>query len=273
MMEETTISVVIPMYNAEKTIVQTLDSIRRQTKLSNIQEILVIDDGSQDASKQIVMEYKNKYPMLPIRYIYQSNSGVSSARNRGLREAKGEFIAFLDSDDMWLETKIERQLQIFMEHPEIVFLGTAHKEKPLRRFGKKIDSLYKAKLEDVLWSYFPVTPSVMFRSCALNVVGYFDEEMSYCEDINYYLRFLIKFNYYYLPERLVKIDCGKKYMREKGLTSNMRMMHRGEMKNLKDVYKGGNLSFFKYLAFVIFTEMKYVRRIVITLTEKIRNRR
>ena len=271
-MSQGEVSVIIPMYNAEKTIKQTLESIRRQTKLSNILEVLVIDDGSKDESKKIVLEYKNEYKMVPIKYIFQPNSGVSAARNKGLKEARGEFIAFLDSDDVWMENKIERQLQIFKEHPEIVFLGTAHKEKTLKRFGKTINTLYKAKLEDVLWSYFPVTPSVMFRSSAIKVVGFFDEQMSHCEDINYYLRFLVNFNYYYLPEKLVKIDCGKKFMREKGLTSNMKMMHQGEMKNLKDVYEGGYLSLFKYIAFVVFTEMKYVRRIILTSIIKIRNR-
>lgn len=268
-----TVSVIIPMYNAQETIEQTLDSIRCQTMLSSILEVLIVDDGSNDNSKRIVEEYMIRNKQVPIKYISQKNSGVSAARNRGLKEARGEYIAFLDSDDIWKKNKTERQLEIFEKYPEIVFLGTAHKDKPLKIFGKTIDILYKAKLEDILWSYFPVTPSVMFKREAINVVGYFDEKMSYCEDINYYLRFLVNFNYYYLPEKLVEIDCGKAFMREKGLTSNMKMMHKGEMKNLNEMHKQGYLSTPKYVAFFIFTEMKYIRRIILTSTAKIKNRR
>lgn len=270
---EKKVSIIIPMYNSEDTIEHTLDSVRIQTKVSSVLEILIIDDGSKDNSKNIVEKYCAQHTELPIRYIFQKNRGVSAARNKGLKEAQGEFIAFLDSDDIWYENKLERQLEVFKQHPHIVFLGTAHKDKPLKRFGKTIDSLYKARLEDVLWSYFPVTPSVVFRRDAIKVVGYFDENMSYCEDINYYLRFLVNFNYYFLPEKLVEIDCGKNYFSEKGLTSNIRMMHKGEMKNLKDLYSQGHLSIPKYTAYYCFTEMKYIRRIMLTTIAKITHRR
>ena len=268
-MAEKRVSVILPMYNAEKTIKNVLDSIRKQTRFSEILEILIIDDGSSDKSSTIVDEYCKCYSFMPIRYHFQNNSGVSVARNVGLKTAKGEFIAFLDSDDIWLENKLERQLEIFDKNSEIVFLGAAHTEKTFKRFGKTITSLYNAKLEDVLWSYFPVTPSVIFRKKAINKVGYFDENQEYCEDINYYLKFLLNYNYYYLPEKLVEIDCDKKYIREKGLSSNLRMMHKGEMKNLKEVYEQCYLPFWKYACFWLFTEMKYFRRIIMTLFNRI----
>ncbi len=267
------ISVIIPMYNASDTIRKTLDSIKYQTKLEYILEVIIIDDGSTDESANIVKEYCKENPEIPIKYIFQKNSGVSVARNKGLKNAKGDLIAFLDADDIWMKNKIERQVQVLKENEEIIFLGTAHKDKPLKRNGKNITSLYRAKLEDVLWSYFPVTPSVIFKREAIREVGYFDEKQSYCEDINYYLRFLLKYNYYYLPEKLVQIDCGKKFMREKGLTSNIRMMHRGEMKNLTEVYENGYLSLPKYVFFFWFTEMKYFRRCIITFISRIKNRR
>ena len=267
-MNNYTVSVVIPVFNAEETIERTLDSVREQTAFQNILEILIIDDGSTDNSKSKIRAYQNKYPFLPICYYYQHNQGVSKARNYGLKQAKGEWIALLDADDCWHNNKLERQIQVLKENPKIVFLGTAHTRKAFKRFGKRITDLYKARVEDVLWSYFPVTPSVIFRKEAISTVGYFDESMSHCEDINYYLRFMFHFNYYYLPECLVDIDAGKEFHKEKGLTSNLAMMHKGEMKNLKDIYDIGYLSKAKYVVYYIFTELKYVRRIMLVFIMK-----
>ena len=139
------VSVVIPMYNVENYIGETLQSILNQT-YKNI-EIIVVDDGSKDKSAEVVKDYQQKNAC--IRYIFQENSGVSAARNRGIEEASGEYIAFLDSDDLWLESKIEKQLErisstgmgacycgfkhytdgrIGREFPERYFEGTIFKE-------------------------------------------------------------------------------------------------------------------------------------------------
>ena len=92
------ISVVVPIYNVEEYLRECLDSIKDQT-YPNI-EVLMIDDGSKDGSGAVALEYASRYPYF--RYIHQDNQGLSGARNRGIEEAKGEFIAFVDSDD-WLE--------------------------------------------------------------------------------------------------------------------------------------------------------------------------
>ena len=177
-----------------------------------------------------------------------------------MRIARGELIALLDSDDLWHADKLERQLEIFDHYPEVCFLGTGYMDKPFRRKGRTITTLYKADLWDIFWSFFPVTPSVMFKREAIEKVGYFDENQKYCEDINYYIRFAVHFNYYYLPDKLVDIDIGKKYRGEKGLTSNLRGMHEGEMKNLKEMYEKRYVNVGFYLLFYIFMNMKYFRR-------------
>lgn len=99
------ISVVIPAYNAASFIGETLDSCLNQTLLST--EILVVDDGSTDATADIVSAYDP-----PVRLIRQKNRGEGGARNRGLEEAKGDWIAFLDADDLWVPTKLEKQLAL-----------------------------------------------------------------------------------------------------------------------------------------------------------------
>lgn len=108
-MEQTQlVSVIIPLYNAEKYIEETMESILNQT-YKNI-EIVVVDDGSKDQSASIVKNIERKYPE-QIKYILQKNQGVSVARNTGIENASGEYISFLDSDDLWHQTKIEKQME------------------------------------------------------------------------------------------------------------------------------------------------------------------
>ena len=97
------ISVIIPTYNRADLVQRAIKSVLNQTKKPN--EIIVVDDGSTDNTKQILKNY-------PVKILYQKNKGVSSARNIGIKNAKYEFIAFLDSDDEWIEEKLEEQIKL-----------------------------------------------------------------------------------------------------------------------------------------------------------------
>lgn len=103
------VSVVIPMYNAEDWIVGLLESILSQT-YQNI-EIILVNDGSTDASADIVSMFSRRNSEIELRVILQQNSGVSEARNEGVRQSSGELLAFVDSDDIWMAGKIERQVR------------------------------------------------------------------------------------------------------------------------------------------------------------------
>ena len=110
------ISVVIPAYNAEKTIIECINSVLNQTRIDLIEEIIIVDDGSKDQTANVVREnFDNKL----IRIISKSNGGVSSARNTGIKSAKGKWIALLDSDDIWLPNKIEKQVKAIQTYPQI----------------------------------------------------------------------------------------------------------------------------------------------------------
>lgn len=100
---EPTVSVVIPSYNSADYLRAAIESARAQTHRSL--EIIVVDDGSTDGSLDIAREYED-----PVRVVTQTNSGVSVARNRGIDDARGEWIGFLDADDLWEPTKLERQM-------------------------------------------------------------------------------------------------------------------------------------------------------------------
>ena len=109
------ISVIVPMYNSEQTIKSTLESVISQT-FTNF-ECIVVNDGSKDKSLKIVESLAINDPRIKI--ISSQNNGVSSARNLGIAFASGEFIAFLDSDDLWAPTKLQSQVKILHSSPEI----------------------------------------------------------------------------------------------------------------------------------------------------------
>ena len=123
------ISVIIPLYNAENTILAALDSVKNQEGDFDF-EIMVVNDGSTDKSAEKVQQFIDENPQLNIQLIHQDNKGVSSARNAGLRLANGEWVAFLDSDDVWLPHKTKVMMKVLTENPEIDFLVALANLKP-----------------------------------------------------------------------------------------------------------------------------------------------
>ena len=107
------VSIIIPAYNVEKYVQEAIDSALSQ--IYKDIEIIVVDDGSTDNTKKVLNPYIKKGQ---IHYIYQENKGLSSARNTGIRAAKGGYIAFLDSDDLFLPEKMQRQVDFLEKHQE-----------------------------------------------------------------------------------------------------------------------------------------------------------
>lgn len=256
-------SVILPMYNSENTIERALASVINQTRLDYIKEILVIDDGSSDSSARLVKEFSDKYEYPPIRYFHKPNGGVSSARNLGISKAEGSIIGFLDSDDCWLPHKTERQMEILREHPDIVFLGGAYEDRPLRIGWKTIKSLHNGSIKELCFKNFPVTPSIIIKKFAIDQIGGFDETQRYAEDINYFQKFCIQYNYYYLPEKLVEIGIQKDFFSQSGLSSNLKEMHLGTIKNLNELRRNYTLNIVEYHFFRVFYFLKYLRRIIV----------
>ena len=111
------VSVVIPSYNRAYIVGQAIESVLRQT-YSNV-EVVVIDDGSTDDTASVVKAFDER-----VRYIYQPNAGIAVARNSGIAAARGEFVAFLDSDDVWLPWKLEAQMAVLRQRPEVGMIWT-----------------------------------------------------------------------------------------------------------------------------------------------------
>ena len=147
------VSVVIPSYNRAYCIATTVDSVLSQTH-QNL-EILIVDDGSSDGTRELIAERYRAEPR--VRYIHQTNAGVSAARNHGLRLARGQFLALLDSDDIWLPWKVEAQLRCLGALPTAGMIWTdmdaigPDGEIQQRRYLTRMYSSYRKFTRDQLF--------------------------------------------------------------------------------------------------------------------------
>jgi glycosyltransferase involved in cell wall biosynthesis len=195
------ISVIIPTYNSGVFIGEAIQSVLRQTCTDY--EIIVIDDGSTDNTGGII---ENNFPQ--VRYFYIPNQGAASARNYGIRRARGEFIAFLDADDLWLPEKLEKQLKVFDADQELMLVFTEHRVFDTTGFRKttfvKKERLMKGDVVKNIFFYSHLTTStVMVRRHAFQEVGFFEENLIAAEDDNLWMRIALKFRIHLLDEMLV----------------------------------------------------------------------
>ena len=256
------ISVVIPMFNSEKTIIDTIQSIENQTDKNHIKEILIVNDGSTDKSKELV-EKHSKESCLNIKLIDKKNGGVSSARNMGMKSSSGNWIAFCDSDDRWLPKKLEIQLDIIKNY-DIDFLSCNMNDKPLKILFKKITKLYSPSISDICIKSISQPSTVIMRKSIFDEIGGFDENQRYAEDGNYFLKIAHDYKYYHLPEQVIDYGYGKRGFGEWGLSANLKGMHEGNLKNLNELKENKWISNCFYYCIKSFYYLKYVRRIIIS---------
>lgn len=195
----TSVSVVVPCYNAESFIAETLDSICAQTHAPT--EILVIDDGSTDSSAAIVERFSDR-----VRLIRQDNQGESHARNRGLSEATGHWVAFLDADDLWEPTKLEKQIACATS-------ATVCVHSPYRDFGSRsatcdgwlrVSEPVRYSLSYMSWRPFIIPSAAMVRR---NISARFPVWTQYGEDLLFFLELLGEGQFSHHPELLVRHRC------------------------------------------------------------------
>ena len=188
----------------------------------------------------------------------QTNHGVSYTRNRGIRKAKAKWIALLDSDDIWLNNKIERQYIEICNHPNICFMGSAY---PLKILKKKKPGLYKLSAYELCIRNTPSTPSVVFEKSVGEKYGLFNENILYGEDINFFLNFLLEDSYYVLAENLIEISIGKQFYGQSGLSSNLVEMAKGRDISTRDMYNLGLIPYWYMCVILLFNKFKLVRRL------------
>lgn len=262
------ISVIIPMYNASRTIERCLNSVAGQT-YKGIYEIIVINDGSKDDSLLIVEAFIKKHKSSNIKIIDKENGGVSSARNAGMKISQGNFIAFLDSDDEWLPKKLSKQFEVFENDPDVALVGTTINDMPFKRFFlKKISEVTEITLKNLLFKNFFQPSTVLLKRELLNTVGFFNEKQRYAEDGNYFMRIAFKHKCVLLNDSLLNFGDGKRGFGSSGLSANIKEMEKGELKNLIYAHRNLNVNFLLFGIAVVFSVLKYIRRIIIVQIEK-----
>lgn len=169
------VSAIIPVYNGERFLREAVDTILKQNYRPL--EIITVDDGSTDGTAELLESFGRQ-----VRYIYQSNKGPAAARNKGFAAVRGEFIAFLDSDDLWASHKLSTQVPYLANDPNLdVIMGHTICFGPFSSTESELKSAHHSLLSDQLGS-------AVFRKSVFEKVGLFDEELSYSEDHDWFLR-------------------------------------------------------------------------------------
>jgi len=203
-MGRVTVSAVIPVYNNGPYVASALQSVLAQTRPP--EEVIVVDDGSTDDTAAVLARYHDQ-----IRYVYQVNRGEPSARNRGIREANGDYIAFLDGDDLWLPHKLERQMRYFEEFPscalvyadmstfdEYGIIDISVKSRP--KMTLPTGRIFLHLLRRPLFG----SGTVIFRKNCVETVGAFDESLLVGSDYEMWLRIARHFEVGAIDEPLLQ---------------------------------------------------------------------
>jgi len=194
------VAVIIPTYNRAATLGRALESVYTQSRQAD--EVCVVDDGSIDGTEELI---KQQYP--DTIYIKQKNSGVSSARNKGVDATTSKYLSFLDSDDEWLPEKLETQLGALQAEPDFRLV---HSDEIWIRNGKRVNQMDKHKKRggDLFARCLPlcvISPSsvVMERSLYVDLGG-FDESLPACEDYDLWLRLCSREQVLFIDTALLK---------------------------------------------------------------------
>lgn len=245
------VSVIVPAFNAARTVVRAIDSVRQQRGVSF--EVIVIDDGSTDDTAAVVRA--NIRPGEHIRLLQMPrNSGVSAARNTGIREARGDYLAFLDADDIWLPEKLSKQLAPMERNPGVSLVscnsklisaaGVPMKEGHVNRPPVQGRDAWKTLL---MYNFIP-TPTVLTRTALVRQVGGFDEALKVGEDLDLWIKLGIRgeivvlneilINYYDLAGSLMKRHTGASRaivlpMLERHLDEQAASLTRSELRTIR----------------------------------------
>jgi len=271
----TMISVIIPYFNSEKTVARALESVVRQT--FDGYEIIAIDDGSTDRTHRIVDEFFEKNAGVRFQHVFQKNQGPSEARNLGISKAKGKYLAFLDSDDYWVNSKLETQINLMNEMQidllgsNITMVGTNGKISRKYFVKRKIEYVSYRKL---LFKHYFYTSSVMVRKKILAAAGGFPEKQKYAEDTLAFARVARNHKSAVSRDFLVRID--KPMFGESGLSANLAETHRFILRNIttlkrEDKDSAGKVGGLLYDLATWFALLKYLRRCVISIWNRKRH--
>jgi len=246
------ISVIIPAYNAEDTIISCIQSILSQT--ISVFEIVIINDGSTDMTEMVCQDYMKLNNISNLKILTQPNSGPSKARNYGILNSVGNWIAFIDADDTWLHDKIEKQLAVLGYNLDCKLIGTLkYKDKNVNKYYKDISfrsMLYKN-------SFF--TSSIIVERDVL-IRFLFDETKRYAEDYKLWLQIVFSNRGIVLNEGLFCYNVPIKGRKSKSLSSMLWKMEMGVVDNFYFLYRNKMINLVEFYSAYFFSLVKFVRR-------------
>ncbi len=200
-MSDPTVSVIIPAYNCGEMLREAVDSVRRQTYQDL--EVIIVDDGSTDDTPEVIQAIAAEFSK--VRTVRADHRGVAAARNRGFAAARGEWIAPLDADDLWLDEKLARCMEYLASHKNLSIVYTPM--KPVRMDGEPMEGHTKpchaGRLTRKLFrSIFIHTPAVVFHKRVIEKCGNLDESLPVSEDYEFWLRISTEFEFGLIDEPL-----------------------------------------------------------------------
>ena len=199
-MNHAPITVIIPTHDRANKLLGAINSVLNQTL--PVEKTIVVDDGSTDNTASLIAPFTND----KFIYIHQSQQGVSAARNRAVVQASSPWVAFLDSDDLWLRHKIEKQWAAIVANPGIKlhhcderWIRNGQHLNPMKKHNKAMKTPFKESLERCM-----ISPSsaIIDRSLLISMGG-FDETLPACEDYDLWLRICASYPIFFLPEQLL----------------------------------------------------------------------
>lgn len=261
------LSVIIPFYNSRATLVESLKSVILELKsLEFTWEIILVDDGSQDDSRSILQDFIHSSPFKANLFLYfKENGGVASARNLGLIKARGEIIAFNDSDDKWIRGKVSSQLGYLFSHKDVQMVGGVFGSDNLSAIpGVNVKETMVVTIRNqVLKNYFS-PQTVMFRREVLAKVGLFDDTMRYAEEGYFFNRMVYYFKCVIVDRVVAEPLTQKRRWGDAGLSGNLVEMEKGELHNIANAFSSGYIGFGLLILAVSFSILKFFRRLVLS---------
>ncbi len=310
--KEIFLSVVIPCYNCAPTIERAVESVvteiaflnKEKKYAENKSEIILVDDGSVDGKTPALLDEiaesvsrKNKKAGIEAVVLHAKNGGVATARNTGIKKARGKLIAFLDSDDKWVTGSLLERVQILEGFPEAGCVTGVHDAESqivlgLERAGDgtgRTDSwnadgsakeagsgmasdgtgkLYFVTVEKELFKNYLTVQNAVMRRSVFDEGIYFKDGMRYCEELYLCAQIASRFKVLFLNRRISESILGKGRFGDCGLSGNLFKMEAGELKSICLVCSEFKINFGTKIKAVCFSLIKFLRRIAITMVKR-----
>lgn len=295
-MKKVFLSVVIPFYNSARTareaiqsVFSEIENLYQDKKLvkfysldDTVSEIICCDDGSTDGTELYLDEISfrdfgaGESSFIEIKVMHLKNGGAASARNAGLRVCRGDFIAFNDSDDMWLKGSLAKRLSILSDEPHASLITANHEREsqqlPKLNKANSYVNLFYITLNDELYKNYYTTQNSILRRQIIDSGIFFKEGMRYSEEVYFFCQIVSRFRCLFLNEKMSKSVLHKERFGESGLSGNLKAMEKGELTSLRLAHKELGVPYGKYLSAKIYSILKYFRRILIVALRKSKKR-